>query len=406
MPSIYLDYNSTSPIDPRVAAAMAECYAQGFANPASQHTPGRAARRRLEEAREGITELLGAKTTGMDADQVIFTSGGTEANNLALFGLAGASPGRVVVSSIEHPSVLAAAAELARRGWQVDYLPASSDGVCCLDQARALLAQPAALVSLMLANNETGVVQPVAEVAALAHSAGALVHTDAAQAAAKLPVDFRRLGVSAMSLAAHKFHGPRGVGALVLRHGAALRPLMFGGFQQAALRPGTEDVALAVGMHTALRLWLAEAAERTARLTSLRDRFESHLASAGAGNVAAVNIEILGAPQDRLPQTSCVSFPGLERQALVMALDLAGVACSTGSACASGSSEPSHVLTAMGCSAAVISGAVRFSFGDPLTAADVDEAARRILSVVNKLRRQETAPPTSATAREAGEKTL
>jgi cysteine desulfurase len=237
------------------------------------------------------------------------------------------------------------------------------------------------LVSVMLASNETGVIQPVAEIAALCRAAGILIHTDATQAVGKVPVDFHALGVDALTLAAHKFHGPVGIGALVVRHGVPLESSLHGGFQQAGLRPGAESVAHAVGMLTALEAWAHEAQPRRERMTTLRDSLERPLL---AGDKRAV---VIGAAAPRLPHTSNIAFVGLDRQALMMALDLAGVACSTGSACASGSSEPSPSLVAMGLPEEQIFSSIRFSLGTTTTAADVDEAARRILNVVNRLRR-------------------
>jgi cysteine desulfurase len=233
----------------------------------------------------------------------------------------------------------------------------------------------------MLGHNETGVLQPVAELAVICAKHGAPLHTDAAQVVGKVPVNFRKLGVATMTVAAHKFHGPLGIGALVVRHGIELEPQLYGGFQQAGLRPGTEPVALVVGMCRALELWNAEQSERVARLRELRDRFERAILS---GWPAAV---VLGARAERLPQTSNIAFVGLDRQALFMALDLAGVACSPGSACASGSSATSPALVAMGCEAAVLTSALRFSLGATTTASDIDEATRRILHCCNNLQR-------------------
>jgi cysteine desulfurase len=401
--SIYLDNNATTPIDPRVVEAMTRAWRDCGANPASQHTPGRRARRMLEEAREGILELLGAKTGGMDADQLIFTSGGTEANNLAILGLpiAGgqrasggstSSPARIAVSALEHPSVTGAVNERSRRDrieqfhtTRVLLTPPDTHGIVCAAAATDLAHF--GLFSIQLANNETGVIQPVAEIAALCHERGSLVHTDAVQAVGKIPVSFRELGVDAMTVAPHKFHGPLGIGALVLKHGVKLQPQLFGGFQQGGLRPGTENVALAVGFHEALNLAIRELPERSARMQRLRDQLEGTLLDQGRPEARPT---IIGAAAPRLPNTSCVSFLGLDRQALVMALDLAGVACSTGSACASGSSEPSPALIAMGLPHDVIQGAIRFSLGAFTTAAEVAEAARRILNTVNHLRSQKS----------------
>jgi cysteine desulfurase len=394
---IYLDHNATAPMLPEVADALREASLRFSGNPASQHAAGRDARRALEAARDRAAELLGARRGGMDADQVIFTSGGTEANNLALYGLLGASPQprpslvgasaestspRLIISTLEHPSIARTAAHLAASGTQVDYLPADASGVIRMEPLSRLATRNSQLVSIMLASNETGVLQPVAEIAAICRERGVLVHTDAVQAVGKIPVDFRALGVDALSCTAHKFHGPLGIGALIVRHGVSLDPLMFGGFQQAGLRPGTESVALAVGMVAALEAWAREANSRRSRLSDLRDQLERTLRAA---DPAAV---VVGAAAPRLPHTSNIAFVGLDRQAIVMALDLAGVACSTGSACASGSSEPSPALVAMGLPEEQISGSVRFSLGAATTAAEIDEAARRILNVCNNLRRR------------------
>ncbi len=404
---IYLDHNATAPILPEVAEAVRDAALRYGGNPASQHEPGRQARRALETARTRIGEILGASTEGMDADQIIFTSGGTESNNLALQGLlqpralpggkpelsqrsslpqrdprpeAGATGSRLIISAIEHPSIARTAEHLASAGCRVEKLAVNRLGVVRIEHLESLLAGDAQLVSVMLASNETGVLQPVAEIAALCRKRGVLVHTDAVQAVGKIPVHFRQLGVDALTAAAHKFHGPLGIGVLIVRHGVSLAPALHGGFQQAALRPGTESVALAIGMLTALESWQREAGARRLRLSALRDQLEQAIL---AGYPHAV---LIGAEAPRLPHTSNIAFTGLDRQALVMALDLAGVACSTGSACASGSSEPSPALLAMGLSEEVISSSVRFSLGATTTAAEIAEATRRILSVCNHLR--------------------
>jgi cysteine desulfurase len=400
--SIYLDHNSTTPIDPRVAEAMACAWKECGANPASQHSLGRKARRMLEEAREGILELLGAKIGGMDADQLIFTSGGTEANNLAILGLAYIAsigtktgpgdpqrhPPTLFVSPIEHPSVTASAAEAQRRGCIQKPLFVNRDGeVEEIGSAGQLpfTAPGPSIVTVMLANNETGVIQPVdflRKAEGGEANVGPLIHTDAVQAVGKIPVKFRELHVDAMTVAPHKFHGPLGIGALVLRHGVKLQTQMFGGFQQGGMRPGTENLALAVGFHAALKFAIDELTDRAARMKSLRDELEESL------RAEFPEMVIIGEKAPRLPNTSCVSFPGLDRQALVMALDLAGVACSTGSACASGSSEPSPTLVAMGLPKPVIDGAIRLSLGTFTTAEEVAEAARRIIKTIKHLRSQ------------------
>jgi len=391
--TIYLDHNATTPIDPRVIEAMASAWKDIGANPASQHAAGRKTRRVLEECREGILTLLSGRTGGMEADRLIFTSGGTEANNLALLGVGRDSVARpaatesrpTIISAIEHPSIQGAADELARRGHPVIRLPVNRDGITDVAALQSQLPNPKSqilprLVSVMLANNETGVIQPVKELAAICHAHNVQLHTDAVQAVGKIPVSFQDLGVAAMTVAPHKFHGPLGIGALVVRHDVQLQPLLFGGFQQASLRPGTECVPLAVGFFTALKRYHDEADERQRRMTSLRDKLEE-LLLAGAPDAV-----IIGARAPRLPQSTNIAFPGLNRQALVMALDMAGVACSTGSACASGSSEPSPALVAMGLEKRLIEGSIRLSLGAFTTAAIVDEAVRRILKCVNHLR--------------------
>jgi cysteine desulfurase len=408
---VYLDHNATTPLDDRVAQAMLQVWQAGPANPSSQHTFGRQARRRLEAARESIAQMLGADTTGRQPDRVIFTSGGTEANNLALFGLlfgflglssgdrSGSAaerankpasseplgPPEIIISAIEHPSILSAAGRLRQRGVVVHLVPPDRQGVVRPQAVAGLLNPRTRLVSVMLANNETGVLQPVAEIAGICKSfpapAPIVVHTDAVQAVGKHRVHFRELGVDAMTVAPHKFGGPLGIGALVVKAEALPQPLLFGGFQQGGLRPGTESVALAVGFAEALRLAVEELPQRTERMRQLRDRLEEGLAAAVADCL------ILGREVPRLPNTTCVAFPGVDRQALVMALDLDGVACSTGSACASGSSEPSPVLLAMGLDRTLVEGAIRLSLGHRTTPDELDWALERIFFHVNKLRR-------------------
>jgi cysteine desulfurase len=382
---IYLDHNATTPLLPQVAAAMAEWQTGRFGNPASQHQMGRRARQAIEQAREEIGRILGAQMSGRASDRVVFTSGGTEANNLAVLGLAGlsdshAAAGEAIVSAVEHPSIAGAAERLERHGWTIHRPGVTCDGVVDLARLDELLSARTRFVSVMLANNETGVLEPVEEISRRCAALGVPMHTDAVQAIGKLPVDFRGLGVSAMTVAAHKFHGPQGIGALIVRHGVSLEPILFGGFQQDALRPGTEPVALAVGMHAALAAWERAAVARGQHLTNLRDRLELGLA-AGYGGQIVVN----GSLAARLPHTSNLAFLGIERQALLMALDLAGVACSTGSACASGSSEPSAVLAAMGANQAILDSSLRFSLGATTTRQEIDDAIARILDVCRRL---------------------
>jgi cysteine desulfurase len=384
MDHIYLDHNATTPVRPEVIEAMASCWRAGHANPASQHRPGQAARRLLEEARYKIAVLLGADLSGPKADRLIFTSGGTEANNLAVLGIArttgGEEPGQVIVSATEHPSVLGPAMRLMEEGWRVDSLPVTPDGVVRVEALASLLTPQTRLASVMLANHETGVLQPVAELAAMCNRRGVPLHTDAVQVAGKLPVDFRGLGVAAMTVTAHKFQGPLGIGALLVRHDVPIQPLMFGGHQQDGLRPGTECVALAVGMATALELWHRDRQALARRLQALRERFETGM------RAGYPELVINGGAALRLPQTSNVALPGLDGQILLVALDTAGVACSVGAACSSGSTELSPTLRAMGLPKSIIASSLRFSFGATTTAEEVDEAVRRALRVVHELR--------------------
>jgi cysteine desulfurase len=385
MDRIYLDHNATTPLDQRVQQAMIEAQLRAPGNPSSQHAEGRLARRLLDDACEEIGQLLGTELATTAADRVILTSGGTEANNLALFGMAGLlereRPGHAIVSSIEHPSVLRAADMLRSHGWQIDHLGVDSQGVVHVGDLPRLMRDDTRFVSVMLGNNETGALQPIAELAEITRTAGVALHTDASQVVGKLPVDFRALGVDALSLAGHKFHGPRGIGALVVRQGVSLHPAMAGGPQQLALRPGTEPLGLVVGLQTALRLAQVDQPDRARRLAGLRDRLEARLLA----DWPALVVNSRQAP--RVPQTLSVAFVGLDRQALVMALDMAGVACSTGSACSSGSSEPSTTLRAMGLEEPIVQGSLRFSVGAPTTASEVDLAADRILKVANDLSR-------------------
>jgi cysteine desulfurase len=380
---IYLDNNATTPLLPEVADAMREAALRFPANPASQHRLGQATRRALEAARERIAELLGAKTSGLDSDRLVFTSGGTEANNLAILGLlANQQPAHLITAGIEHPSLLGPVADLERHGWQVTRIRASQEGVVDLDELASAFRPDTRLVSIMAANNETGVLQPLREIGALCAEHHVPFHTDATQWVGKLPVCFSGVEqFAALTCTAHKFHGPLGIGALLLRHDITLAPQLHGGHQQGGERPGTESLPLVVGMQTALEAWQRKSAEHAEKIAVLRDSFETTITAAIPRAV------VIGKTAPRLPNTSNIAFPGVDRQALFLALDMAGVACSTGSACASGSSEPSPVLLAMGLPPALIEGALRFSFGALNTAAEASAGARRIINSCQHLRR-------------------
>ena len=390
---IYLDNNATTQLDPDVAAEMHDCMMAGHANPASQHRAGQQARVVLEDARERIAAVLNVDISSPASDRLVFTSGGTEANNLALQGLgkpSGRAPRCVIVSSIEHPSILTASQHLPKTD-QVRIAQSQTNGVIDVDHLRTLLTVASecdtSVVSVMMGNNETGVLQPISDIAKLVEefqSTGnqtVLFHTDAVQVAGKLAINFQTLAASAMTVSAHKFHGPCGIGALAIRKGVSVSPLLHGGTQQLKLRPGTESVVAAVGMAAALEKWQSAADARAARMSALRDQFEQRL------NAKTDDILINGGDADRLPNASNISFLGVDRQALLMALDFEGVHCSTGSACESGSSEPSHVLKAMGLPDEAISSAIRFSLSASTTPAEIDEATRRISKCVKGLRK-------------------
>jgi len=378
---IYLDHNSTAPLHP-AAATVWENFARAPTpeNPSSIHWAGRLARRRLGEARAKLAELLGAS----DARELFFTASGSEANVMALQGaLAFAPPARrrILVSAIEHPSVLGALEATCRRrpDLEVEVLHVTRGGTIDLDAAKARLGADVFLVSLMLANNETGVLQPVRDLALGARAVGALVHCDAAQAVGKMPVDVGDLGVDLLTAGGHKFGAGFGLGLLVNR-GVRTEPLLPGA-QEAGLRGGTENVAAAAAAAAALEATLAGAGETSARIGALRDRLEEGLAA------RVPNLVVHGAESPRLANTSQVSFLGAPAEAVLIGLDLEGIAVSSGSACASGSLEPSHVLRAMGISDAEAAAAVRFSLGPSNTGAEIERTIDTVAAVVANVRR-------------------
>ena len=369
-----------------VVDRMRELMEMRLANPSSQHAAGRQARQVVERARESILKECGGRNQGMASDQLLFTSGGSESNNLAIFGLSENIPGAIVVSSIEHPSVLAAAQYAGSRGREIRYLPCSYDGIVSLDRLEEWLATqstsgPVALVSLMLANNETGVLQPVARAAALCHESGVLIHTDAAQVLGKSELNFADLDVDAMTITSHKLHGPVGIGALLVRHGVQLVPQTFGGFQQLGLRPGTEMPVLSGGFEVAVANAKTHFANRVATMKRLRDSLQQKIVAAIPNAVA------VGAQSARLPHTLSIAFPGVDRQALQLALDMSGIACSTGSACASGSSQPSHVLEAMLLDPSIIRGGIRFSLSAETLDQEIDQVVESLTDIVGRLAR-------------------
>ncbi len=379
MQPIYLDHNATTPMDPGVLEAMRPYFLAG-GNAESRHGFGRAARRAWEDSKETVARILGA-----DPSEVIFTSGGTESNNLAIFGLAGAedSPGHVVTSPIEHPAIVEPVARLEAAAFAVDTVPVNAQGLANAPRMAATFRDDTRFATLMLANNETGAIQPVGELAALAASRGIPVHTDAVQAVGRIPVDFHAMGVSTLAASAHKFHGPVGTGLLLVRSGVRLGSRLFGGGQQQGRRPGTVAVPMAVGLAAALAAWHEESAVRAARWKALRDRLETGLVAALGPDRVIRN----GPTRDdqRLPQTLNVGFVGLDGDALLMQLDLAGIAASLGSACASGSTRPSPTLMAMRVPDDRLRSSVRFSLGASTTEVEIDEAIRRIVEVIGRI---------------------
>jgi cysteine desulfurase len=391
---IYLDHNATTPVAPAVREAMLPYLGERFGNPSSGYEIGRQARDAVERARAQVATLLGA-----GHEQIIFTSGGTEANNLALAGhirARGRAGAHVVASAIEHPSVLEPLRALAREGVEVTLVPPRPHGALDPDEVIAALRPKTVLVSLMHANNELGTLQPVAEVAAEAGRRGVAVHTDAAQSAGKVALDVRDLGVDLLSLAGHKLYAPKGIGALWVRPGTPLAPLLHGGGQERGLRPGTEPVPAIVGLGAACVLVAAERARSAARLGALRDRLE-------AGLMAAVpDLQVNGALAPRLPTTSHVSFLGRDGAQLLAATPQ--ILASTGSACHTGAAEPSHVLRAIGASPEATRGAVRFSLGHGTSAADVERAIELLAAAAARLGAPgvATRPPASGARAGAG----
>ena len=358
---MYLDYNAGTPLDARVLEAMCESLAGPAGNPSSTHQFGRAARAQLDRAREQVAALVGAHPS-----QVVFTSGGTEANNLALHAVtAGLEPGRLAVSAIEHPSVLEAARALEKGGWQLDLVKSDSNCRIVPQALHDVLRPETRLVSVMLANNETGVIQPLPELADCARAAGALLHTDAVQAVGKLSMDFEASGAHLMTLSAHKIYGPKGAGALIFDKSVELAPLLHGGGQERGLRAGTENIAAIVGFGVAAELAAGMPGRESERQRELRDCLQ-------AGLKRHARISVFAEQAQRLPNTLQFAIAGLDGETLLMQLDKAGIAVSSGSACASGSSEPSHVLLAMGVDATLARGAVRVSIGRETRREDID----------------------------------
>jgi len=376
---IYFDYNATTPLLPAVADAMAAASRDLFGNASSVHYFGQQAKAAIDTARSSVASLIGA-----DPSEVVFTGGGTESDNFAIRGAAEAlEPAKrrhLIASAIEHEAVLNTLKALARRGWKTTLLPVDQSGVVSAERLREVITDDTAIVSVMHANNEIGTIQPVAELSAIAHEHGALMHTDAVQSVGKIPVDVRTLGIDLLSLSAHKFNGPKGVGVLWIKRGTRLQAMQTGGKHERGRRAGTENVPAIVGMGVAAKLAADKLSSEAVRVGALRDRLEEGILRTVTGT--AIN----GARMSRVPNTTNISFDRIEAESLLIALDLEGVAVSTGSACSSGTLEPSHVLKAMGFPPHRTQNSLRFSLGVFSTQEEVDRVVEILPRLVEKLR--------------------
>jgi cysteine desulfurase len=378
MRRVYLDNNATTPVAPEVFEAMKPYFLDDYGNASSVHRYGQRARAAIEASREQLARLLNARP-----NEIVFTSGGTESDNTSLFGIVNASRSEtkhVITTTIEHSAVLHTAKELEKRGVRVTCVPVGASGVVDPADVEKAIAPDTVLISVMHANNELGTIQPLEEIGRIAREHDIYFHTDAVQSVGKIPVDVASLGVDLLSLSAHKLHGPKGVGALYVRKGTTLRPLMYGGHHERDRRPGTENVPGIVGLGEAAELAGQHLVEEMKRIGALRDRFEE-------GVLSSVPLAtVSGDRSRRLPTTTNISFDFIEGEGFVIAMDLKGVACSTGAACSSGSTEPSHVLTAIGRKLEQARSSIRFSLGHFTTPEDIDYALEVLPGVVEQLR--------------------
>jgi cysteine desulfurase len=375
---VYFDHNATTPVDPEVLKAMLPFLSGEYGNASSIHTFGQKARAAVETAREQVAALIGARP-----QEIVFTSGGTESDNHAIFGIVAAAnrpQKHVITTAIEHEAVLNTCQALEKSGVAVTYLPVDRDGRVDPAAVRRALRPETVLITVMHANNELGTLQPLEEIGQIATEADVYFHTDAVQSAGKVPIDVHRLHVDLLSLSGHKFYAPKGIGALYIRGGTRLRQLLYGGHHQRGFRPGTENVAGIVGFGKAAEIARRSLADDTERISALRDTLERSLLQ----RVPFARANAVGA--QRTPNTANITFPGIEGEALVIALDLKGLACSTGAACSSGAVEPSHVLTAIGLPADEARATLRFSLGRHTTSADVDFALNIVPAAVEQLR--------------------
>jgi cysteine desulfurase len=379
MNRIYLDHNATTAVDPAVLDAMLPFFSGEFGNASSIHAFGQRARSAVETAREQLASLLNAR-----AQEIVFTSGGTESDNHAIFGVLGNAPGNsrhIISSTIDHEAVLNACQSLEQQGVAVTYLPVSNQGLVDPAEVGRALRPDTVLITIMHANNELGTVQPLEEIGRIAGEADVYFHSDAVQSVGKIPVDVKALQLDLLSLSGHKFYAPKGIGALYIKSGTRLRQLLFGGHHQRGFRPGTENVPGIVGLGKAAELARLSMAEDTTRISALRDQLERELLT----RVPDSSANATNAP--RTPNTANLTFPGIEGEALIISLDLKGLACSTGAACSSGAVEPSHVLTAIGLSPAEARASIRFSLGRHTTPQQIAAALEIVPAAVAQLRK-------------------
>jgi len=381
MTRIYLDHNATTPVDPAVLEAMLPYFSGEFGNASSIHSFGQQARAAVETAREQVAALLDAR-----AQEIVFTSGGTEADNHAIFGVVRAARAEhaavhILTTAIEHEAVLNTCQALEKEGVAFTYLPVSAQGLIDLDELQRAIRPETVLITVMHANNELGTIQPIEEIGRIADAQDIYFHSDAVQSVGKVPLNVSAARLDLAALSGHKIYAPKGVGALYIRSGTKLQQLLYGGHHQRGFRPGTENVAAIVGLGKAAELARTSIAEESKRVQALRDRLEQGITT----NVPDARINGAGAP--RTPNTSNIMFAGIEGEALVIALDLKGVACSTGAACSSGAVAPSHVLTAIGLPASEARASVRFSLGRHTSAGEIDSAIELVGAAVAQLRR-------------------
>lgn len=373
---VYLDHGATTPVREEVLEVMLPYFKACYANPSSLHSPGQVVRQEVEKARLKVAEAFRVKP-----EEIFFTGSGTESNNIALKGVAARQKqgGHIITSSVEHHAVFTVCQALQEEGFQVTYLPVDSFGRVSPESLRAAIRPDTFLISVMAANNEIGTIQPVAEIGKIAAENNIIFHCDAVQAAGQVPLDLTKTHCDLLSLSAHKFNGPKGVGALYIRQGTKIKPLLAGGGQEQAIRPGTENVPGIIGMAKALELAVLEMDEKKEKLTALRDRLIK-------GLLEIDEVRLNGHPKERLPGNVNVSFQHIEGESILLSLDLQGVAASSGSACSSGSSEPSHVLSALGLDHQSAHGSIRFSLGLGSTDADIDYVLKIMPGIVERLR--------------------